>query len=63
MSLINLASKTNNDIIDQQPFNFKNHFPQPLIIKANSQVCLTHFYHSVMMDIIGLHHKIMLLLI
>ena len=45
MSLINLASKTNNDIIDQQPFNFKNHFPQPLIIKANSQVCLTHFYH------------------
>lgn len=45
MSLINLASKTNNDIIDQQPFNFKNHFPQPIVIKPNSQVCLTHFYH------------------
>ena len=45
MSLINLASKTNNDIIEQQPFNFKNHFPQPIVIKPNSQVCLTHFYH------------------
>ncbi len=45
MSLINLASKTNNDIIDQQPFNFKNHFPQPIVVKPNSQVCLTHFYH------------------
>ncbi len=45
MSLINLASKSVNDIIEQPPFNFKNHFPQPLTIKPNSQVCLTHFYH------------------
>tara|TARA_R110000824_G_scaffold242352_4_gene431051 strand:- start:62 stop:2485 length:2424 start_codon:yes stop_codon:yes gene_type:complete len=47
MSLINLSSKTNsrNDILQQQPFNFKNFFPQPIIIEPKSQVCLTSFYH------------------
>tara|TARA_R110002033_G_scaffold119154_1_gene162606 strand:+ start:743 stop:3103 length:2361 start_codon:yes stop_codon:yes gene_type:complete len=47
MSLINLSSKTNsrNDILQQAPFNFKNFFPQPIIIKPHSQVCLTSFYH------------------
>jgi len=44
MSLITLSSSTKNNI-QQQPFNFKNHFPQPLLIKPNSQVCLTNFYH------------------
>lgn len=44
MSLISLASTTINDI-QQQPYNFKNHFPQPLIIKPHSQVCLVNFYH------------------
>ena len=47
MSLINLSSKTNsrNDILQQAPFNFKNFFPQPIIIQPKSQVCLTSFYH------------------
>lgn len=45
MSLINLASKSKNETIQQPPFNFKNHFPQPIVIKPNSQVCLNHFYH------------------
>jgi len=45
MSLINLASKSRNETIEQPPFNFKNHFPQPILIKPNSQVCLNHFYH------------------
>ena len=45
MSLINLASKSRNETLEQSPFDFKNHFPQPLIIKPNSQVCLNHFYH------------------
>ena len=47
MSLINLSSKTNsrNDILQQAPFNFKNFFPQPIIIEPKSQVCLTSFYH------------------
>lgn len=44
MSLISLASTTKNDI-QQQPYNFKNHFPQPIIIKPHSQVCLVNFYH------------------
>jgi hypothetical protein len=44
MSLISLASTTKNEI-QQQPYNFKNHFPQPLIIKPHSQVCLVNFYH------------------
>ena len=45
MSLINLASISKNNVIQQEPFNFKNHFPQPIIVKPNSQVCLNHFYH------------------
>lgn len=45
MSLINLASRSRNEIIEQPPFDFKNHFPQPIVIKPNSQVCLNHFYH------------------
>ena len=45
MSLINLASKSKNETIQQPPFNFKNHFPQPIVVKPNSQVCLNHFYH------------------
>mgnify|MGYP003664161404 FL=1 len=47
MSLISLSSKSvsRNDSTQQSPFNFKNFFPQPIIIKPKSQVCLTTFYH------------------
>ena len=45
MSLINLASRSRNEILEQPPFDFKNHFPQAIVIKPNSQVCLNHFYH------------------
>ena len=47
MSLISLSSKSisRNDTTQQAPFNFKNFFPQPIIIKPQSQVCLTTFYH------------------
>jgi hypothetical protein len=44
MSLISLASTSKNNV-QQQPFNFKNHFPQPIIVKPHSQVCLVNFYH------------------
>lgn len=47
MSLISLSSKSTsrNDSTQQPPFNFKNFFPQPIVIKPKSQVCLTTFYH------------------
>ena len=45
MSLISLSSVDTNNLVSQQPFNFKNNFPQPLIIKPNSQVSLLNFYH------------------
>jgi hypothetical protein len=45
MSLISLSSVDTNNIVSQQPFNFKNNFPQPLVIKPNSQVALINFYH------------------
>ena len=45
MSLISLSSVDTNNIVSQQPFNFKNNFPQPLVIKPNSQVALLNFYH------------------
>ncbi len=45
MSLINLSSTTRTEVIQQTPSNFKNYFPQPIIIKPHSQVCLTSFYH------------------
>lgn len=45
MSLINLSSETRNSVLQQKAFNFRNFFPQPLIIKPNSQVCLSSFYH------------------
>ncbi len=45
MSLISLSSDDNNHLTSQQPFNFKNNFSQPLIIKPNSQVALVNFYH------------------
>ena len=47
MSLISLSSKSisRNDTTQQAPFNFKNFFPQPIVIKPQSQVCLTTFYH------------------
>lgn len=45
MSLISLSSNSKDDLVQQPPFNFKNHFPQPLIIKPNSQVALINFYH------------------
>lgn len=45
MSLITLSSKSKDDIIQQAPFNFKNHFAQPIIINPNSQVALLNFYH------------------
>lgn len=47
MSLISLSSKSasRNDSSQQPPFNFKNFFPQPIVIKPKSQVCLTTFYH------------------
>ena len=47
MSLISLSSKSvsRNDTTQQAPFNFKNFFPQPIVIKPKSQVCLTTFYH------------------
>lgn len=45
MSLISLSSVNNNNLVSQQPFNFKNSFPQPIILKPNSQVALLNFYH------------------
>ncbi len=47
MSLISLSSKSvsRNDTTQQSPFNFKNFFPQPIVIRPRSQVCLTTFYH------------------
>jgi len=45
MSLITLSSKSKDDIVQQAPFNFKNHFAQPIIIHPNSQVALLNFYH------------------
>ncbi len=45
MSLISLSSSSKDDLVQQAPFNFKNHFPQPIIIKPNSQVALINFYH------------------
>ena len=45
MSLISLSSADNNHNASQQPFNFKNNFNQPIVIKPNSQVCLVNFYH------------------
>ncbi len=44
MSLISLSSST-IDNPDQKPFDFKNHFPQPIIIKPHSSVALVNFYH------------------
>ncbi len=44
MSLISLSSSTINDP-QQKPFDFKNHFPQPIIIKPHSSVALVNFYH------------------
>ena len=45
MSLISLSSVNTNNLVSQQPFNFKNSFPQPIILKPNSQVALLNFYH------------------
>ncbi len=45
MSLISLSSADKNHNTSQQPFNFKNNFSQPIIIKPNSQVALVNFYH------------------
>ena len=45
MSLISLSSADLNHTTSQQPFNFKNNFAQPLIIKPHSQVALVNFYH------------------
>ena len=45
MSLISLSSNDKNHNTSQQPFNFKNCFSQPLVIKPNSQVALVNFYH------------------
>jgi len=45
MSLISLSSADGNHRASQQPFNFKNNFNQPIVIKPNSQVCLVNFYH------------------
>ena len=45
MSLISLSSSDKNHNTSQQPFNFRNNFSQPLIIKPHSQVALVNFYH------------------
>lgn len=45
MSIISLSSTSQDDIVAQQPFNFKNHFPQPILLEKKSQVCLVNFYH------------------
>lgn len=43
MSLVSLSSNSSvTQTLNQQPFNFHNHFPQPLILKPHSQVCLTN---------------------
>jgi hypothetical protein len=43
MSLVSLSSNSSSTrTSNQQPFNFHNYFPQPLIIKPHSQVCLTN---------------------
>ena len=43
MSLVSLSSNSSvTQTLNQQPFNFHNHFPQPLVLKPHSQVCLTN---------------------
>lgn len=40
MSLISTSSTTN-----QEAFLFENHYPQPIVISPNSQICLQKFIH------------------
>ena len=47
MSLFSLSSESS--VIanyNQSSFNFKNHFPQPIILKSHSQVCLSSITFS-----------------
>ncbi len=43
MSLVSLSSRNENvQGLVQNPNNFRNNFPQPLVLKPHSQVCLTN---------------------
>ena len=41
MSLITTNSKVSN-----RPEHFDNNYPQPIVIKPNSQICLQKFIHT-----------------
>ena len=45
MSLISLSSSSRSSEARENQSNFSNFFPQPIMIKPHSQVCLTSFYH------------------
>lgn len=50
MSLVSLSSVSDNIPFvssSREPFNFTNHFPQPLIIEPDSEVCLTNITFSI----------------
>ena len=40
MSLLSTSSTTN-----QEAFLYENHYPQPIVIEPNSQICLQKFIH------------------
>lgn len=43
MSLVSLSSNSSKiQFLTQRPFDFQNHFPQPLILEPDSEVCLTN---------------------
>ena len=50
MSLVSLSSVSDNIPFvssSREPFNFTNHFPQPLVIEPDSEVCLTNITFSI----------------
>ena len=50
MSLVSLSSVSDNIPFvssSRQPFNFTNHFPQPMVIEPESEVCLTNITFSI----------------
>lgn len=50
MSLVSLSSVSDNIPFvssSREPFNFTNHFPQPMVIEPDSEVCLTNITFSI----------------
>lgn len=47
MSLVSLSSESSElNTLSQAPFDFKNYFPQPLVLRPNSQVCVSSITFS-----------------